>query len=97
MYAWFICKIFYDLQDSSDGWIANTKALSIPYKLVDSGYDVWIGNNRGNSHSNKHLNLSRSENKNSYWNFNFHDMGMKDVPAMTDYILGLTNQEKLIY
>lgn len=97
MYAWALCKILSYLQDSSDGWIANSKELNIPYQLVENGFDVWIGNNRGNFHSNKHTSLDKKKNKNDFWNFTYHQMGMKDVPAMTDYILGLTKKEKLTY
>nr|CAD7398818.1 unnamed protein product [Timema cristinae] len=39
------------------------------YNLVDAGYDVWLGNNRGNSYSRKHVNLTTSNKK--YWDFRF--------------------------
>jgi pimeloyl-ACP methyl ester carboxylesterase len=32
-----------------------------------------------------------------FWNFDFEDMGTKDVPAFIDYILEETGQEKLTY
>lgn len=35
--------------------------------LADNGYDVWLGNLRGNAYSSKHVN--RTVNNRDYWNF----------------------------
>lgn len=36
--------------------------------LADSGYDVWLGNNRGTIWSKKHVTLDAEYNK-TYWDF----------------------------
>uniref|UniRef100_A0A8R1UWT9 Partial AB-hydrolase lipase domain-containing protein n=1 Tax=Pristionchus pacificus TaxID=54126 RepID=A0A8R1UWT9_PRIPA len=61
------------------------------YSLADAGYDVWLGNNRGNIYSNEHV----DDNNDNYWNFSWHEMGEYDFPAMIDYILEVTQRPNL--
>ncbi|KAJ9593088.1 hypothetical protein L9F63_027670, partial [Diploptera punctata] len=65
------------------------------YLLADAGYDVWMGNARGNTFSKKHLTLSTSSVE--FWDFSWHEMGIYDLPAEIDYILGETGQSDLFY
>ena len=39
-----------------------------PYVLVEQGYDVWLGNNRGNRYALGHTSLSVDSA--AYWDFN---------------------------
>nr|CAD7425604.1 unnamed protein product [Timema monikensis] len=66
-----------------------------PFILADYGYDIWLGNIRGNFYSRKHVTLSPDKSK--FWNFSMHEMGVYDVPAMIDHILLTTGQGKIFY
>ncbi|KAH3903432.1 related to Probable lipase C1672.09 [Saccharomycodes ludwigii] len=73
----------------------DTKEKCLPLLLVDLGYDVWLGNNRGNSYSRKHINYEVNEQK--FWDFSLDEYAIFDIPDTIDYILELTYQEKIIY
>ncbi|KAL5288763.1 hypothetical protein ACFFRR_009149 [Megaselia abdita] len=65
------------------------------YILSDLGYDVWMGNVRGNRYSKKHATLDVRRSK--FWQFTFHEMGKYDLPAMIDHVLNTTKHEQLHY
>ncbi|KAH7965819.1 hypothetical protein HPB49_011355 [Dermacentor silvarum] len=68
---------------------------SLGYVLADNGYDVWLGNVRGNTYGKKHKNLDVKSKK--FWNFSFHEHAIFDVPAQVDYILKETKRKDLLY
>lgn len=80
---------------TSGDWILLGPDKALSYLLIDNGYDVWLGNSRGNTYSMDHNTLDPL--KREFWNFSFHEMGYYDLPAMIDYILNVTNHTKLFY
>ena len=65
-------------------------------KLVDEGYDVWIGNNRGTMYSWDHENLSSSEGD-DYWKWTWAEMGLHDDVANISMIKQQANVDKVFY
>ncbi|KAJ9595445.1 hypothetical protein L9F63_013356, partial [Diploptera punctata] len=82
------------LATSSD-WIVLGPNNSLAYILADEGYDVWMGNSRGNTYSRKHKTMSSSNDL--FWNFSFHEFGVYDLAAEIDYVLNVTNQDALYF
>ena len=52
----------------------------MPLILVDKGYDVWMGNNRGTEYSRGNKNGLTTDTK-EYWAFSFAEMGLYDDTA----------------
>ncbi|XP_043525855.1 lipase 1-like isoform X2 [Frieseomelitta varia] len=85
----------HGLAGSSADWVFMGPNRALAYMLANAGYDVWLGNNRGNTYSRNHiLMLPQSRH---FWNFSYHELGIYDVPATIDYILDQTNYEQLFY
>ncbi|XP_065085043.1 lipase 3-like [Ochlerotatus camptorhynchus] len=68
---------------------------SLAFLAHDSGYDVWMGNVRGNMFSRAHMTLDTKQS--TYWKYSYHEIGIYDLPAMIDHILFVTGKQKLHY
>lgn len=78
----------------------NEFQMSSGYALADAGYDVWMGNARGNVYSRKHVRYDpdgSQTDRERFWSFSWHEIGVIDIPAMIDYTLNTTNQTQLFY
>lgn len=59
---------------------------------------MWMGNARGNYYSRTHVRLRPDAIFNTdYWDFSWDEIGNIDVPAMIDYALQLTGNDRLHY
>lgn len=76
-------------------WLLLGPGDSLAYKLVDQGYDVWLGNCRGNKYSRKHVKYDPEEPP--FWRFSFHEIGYYDLPAKIDFILNQTGYKSIYY
>ncbi|KAG8180328.1 hypothetical protein JTE90_016362 [Oedothorax gibbosus] len=90
-----VVLIMHGLAGSAADFVMNFADQSLGFILADSGYDVWLGNNRGNTYSRRHVKYTRKMPE--LWNFSFDENAKYDIPAIIDYILNETKQEQLYY
>lgn len=76
-------------------WVFNRPEVAPAFVMARQGYDVWMGNNRGNRFSQAHTSLSTDSAE--FWDFSWEEMGTKDTPAVIDYILKTTKQKQISY
>ncbi|GFX98849.1 hypothetical protein TNCV_1504251 [Trichonephila clavipes] len=85
----------HGLLSAASDFVINFPDQSLGFLLADSGYDVWLGNTRGNTYSRRHTKLR--PNTDAFWDFSFDEMGAYDLPAMIDHVLNVTHQDRLAY
>ncbi|CAH1389705.1 unnamed protein product [Nezara viridula] len=87
--------LIHGLLSASDQWLLYGRDHDLASILADKGYDVWLGDLRGNAYSRSHTHLSPEDP--DFWDFSFHEYGYYDVPAMIDYIRLETGHKKIFY
>jgi pimeloyl-ACP methyl ester carboxylesterase len=85
----------HGLSDTSAGVCLNNPSEGLPYVFADAGYEVWLGNNRGNGYSmtNNKYNPDDAE----FWDFSWDEMATYDLPATINYVLKTSKFQKLTF
>lgn len=91
-----VVYLHHGLMMNSEVWVALTeRERCLPFELVERGYDVWLGNNRGNKYSKKSVHCAPTDS--SFWNFSMDQFAFHDIPDSIEYILKTTHQPSLSY
>ncbi|VDD74551.1 unnamed protein product [Mesocestoides corti] len=85
----------HGLLDSAHTWINNLANQSLGFILADLGFDVWLGNSRGSTYSQRHAYLQPSDL--AFWEFSWDEMAHYDLPAVINFIVGVTGVDKIFY
>jgi len=86
----------HGLLDSAATWVINFPRQSLGFILADAGFDVFLGNVRGNTYSSR--NTKYKSNTREFWNLvDFDFMASIDLPTMINYVLKVTGQQSLVY
>ena len=82
--------LHHGIDMSADSWLhmddPSSLNFPIPIQLWHAGYDVWLANNRGVSHSQGHAYFDLERDANRYWDFSFTEIGLYDIPAMVKQV-----------
>ena len=49
--------------------------------MAREGYDVWVGNNRGNLYTHENNKIDPIKNSKEFHDFSFQDLGKYDLPV----------------
>lgn len=91
-----VVYLHHGLLMNSEVWVCLTSAeRSIPFVLVELGYDVWLGNNRGNKYSKK--SIYHDPNSTKFWDFSMDNFAWNDIPDSIEYVLEVTQEPSLSY
>lgn len=88
-----VAFVMHGFLQSSEAYVSTT--YSLPFALADAGFDVWLGNCRGNKYSCKHE--RHDPDSNEYWDFCLDEIARIDIPAVLTYILTHTGVDSLSY
>ncbi|KAJ2864365.1 cholesterol esterase [Coemansia aciculifera] len=81
---------------SSECFVCHPDWINIlPFRLAEAGYDVWLGNSRGNKYSYKHMRYAPDDRR--FWDFSIDEIANIDVPTTVSYILKETGASSLTY
>lgn len=87
----------HGLLDSAFCWVSHHADVAPAFVVARAGYDVWLGNSRGNTFSKAHEYLNPEHDKDEFWDFSWADMGTYDVPAVISHIQENTGDQKVAY
>jgi len=86
----------HGLLDSACTWVINLPNESLGFILADAGFDVFLGNARGNTYSSQ--NAMYTPDQQEYWDLiDFDNMIAHDLPTMINKALEVSGQKSLIY
>ncbi|KFD63207.1 hypothetical protein M514_11121 [Trichuris suis] len=85
----------HGLESSCVDWINNLPGQSAGFYFSDAGFDVWMGNFRGNTYGRRHRTLKPENNE--FWRFTWDEMAKYDLPALINKTLEISKADKLYY
>lgn len=87
--------ILHGMMSTSADWVMAKPSDALAMIMADAGYDVWLGNFRGNTYSRKHVSLNPKNLK--FWEFSWDENAKYDLPAMINKVKLETGHDKIHY
>jgi len=81
----------HGLLQNSEVFVTNEEH-SLAFYLANKGYDVWLGNNRGNT-GNIYLDSSTEQ----YWDWCLDDLAKYDFPTTVEFVTSKISHSRLVF
>lgn len=81
--------------NSAGGHVEDSDDRNLAFALAKRGYDVWLGNFRGNTYSKKHVHFSTWNP--TFWRWSLDNHALQDLPAFIGYIQKKTDYDQIEY
>ncbi|KAK9731506.1 alpha/beta-hydrolase lipase region [Popillia japonica] len=91
-----VILLMHGLSGSAHDFVAGGPTHGLAYQLADNGFDVFLGNARGSRYGLRHLHLNPQKDGH-FWRYCWHDIGIRDLPAIVDKILKITSKTQISY
>lgn len=82
---------------AADTWIDNEPDVAVANQFANAGYDVWLGNNRGNKYSATNNHMTPSSDPKHFFDYSFQDLGEYDLKTQIEQVLSVTGKMQLTY
>ncbi|MEW5299402.1 MAG: hypothetical protein WDW36_002421 [Sanguina aurantia] len=90
-----VVLLWHGLLDACTGFLMNGPGKSLAFILADAGYDVWLGNSRGNTFSRAHTTLTPWDP--AYWTFSWDEIATRDIPAGVQLAMRVAGVDHISY
>ena len=80
----------------STNWAARGDS-SLLHVLVEQGFDVWVGNNRGNVYGRGHDSLDPVDNAEEFFDYSFYENGRYDMKSQIERALSEANKTQISF
>ncbi|XP_045609072.1 lipase 3 [Procambarus clarkii] len=87
--------VLHGFLSSSADFVMNDPDQALGFLLADAGFDVWLGNTRGNFYGRRHTNLTTKQPE--FWDFSWNELSRYDVPAMLSYVRKTSRVDQVSY
>jgi len=85
----------HGLLSSSADWVVTGPGKALAFILAKRGYDVWMGNYRGNTYSKNHVDPTIT--KKEFWSFSWDEMASQDLPTMLSHMMKVSGENSFYY
>ncbi|KAF2356528.1 Alpha/beta hydrolase fold-1 [Trinorchestia longiramus] len=81
---------------SSADYVLSGPNNALGLLLADEGYDVWLGDFRGNTYSRNHTTFNPDKDS-QFWHFSLDEIANIDIPALVEDVRNKTGVDKIFF